>query len=88
MTSPDAFDHLTHTARIERVTELLSIEKNRLTDRNVKRHLDDGLLRRLYMLRHAAHVFRKIPSRGSKNPGVYFIIEVNTNINATAVRLT
>lgn len=87
MGDDETFQHMEHAARLERVTDLLIPVKDALSDRNVKRHLDDGLLRRIYMLRHSANIFREIPKRGTKNPGVYLIMELNTTINAAYLNI-
>jgi len=77
------FDADGYRDRITTVIERIIFNKERFRNEDVRRHLMEGLARRLYTLKHCLFVYKRLPASGGPSLPDHAIIELNSTINST-----
>lgn len=86
--SMSEFDADAYRYRIDTVTERIALHQRRFSNEGVRRHLMEGLGRRLDMLKHCLFVYKRLPASGGRSLPDHAIIELNSTINSTYLNFT
>lgn len=82
------FDADQYRNRISIIVERTTLYRERFNSEGVRRHLMEGLVRRLYMLKHCLFVYKRLPPSGGPSLPDHAIIELNSTINSTYLNFT
>ena len=69
--------------RIDLIIERILTKRKWFANEGVKRHLIEGLARRLFMLNHSLTVYRRLPKPWGPSLSQDAIVELNSTINST-----
>lgn len=78
----DKFRGLEFQERIHRLVDLYAHPYEGKSNPDVKRHIDLGMVRRLYMIQHSIVVLAKLPASGSEALPLHQVEEINVALNA------